>query len=457
MFKKVLIANRGEIALRVIRACKDLGIKTVAIYSTADRESLHVQYADEAYCIGAPLPSSSYLKAFNIITIAEIAGADAIHPGAGFLSEDAQFAEICEAHNISFIGPSIDHLRQMGNKAEARSAATKAGLKLVPGSRNSFRNRRNKKRGVIETVEEATKIAEQIGYPVGIKAVAGGGGRGIRIAQNSNSLQNLFHTAKSEAEAAFGNGDVYVEKWIQNARHVEVQVLGDNHGNIVHLGDRECSIQRKRQKLIEEATSPSLPEKVRTEIWKAALKVCRSIRYRNAGTVEFVVDENDNFYFLEMNTRIQVEHTISEMITGIDLVKEQIRLASGEKLMYTQSNIKFTGHAIECRINAEDPDNNFAPSPGVIQRCLLPGGIGIRMDTHIYTGYTIPPYYDSLIGKLVAYGDDRSEAIARMSRALSELTIEGIKTTTPLHQRIMEDNRFLNGIFYTNFLDKLSN
>ncbi len=457
MFKKVLIANRGEIALRVIRACKDLGIRTVAIYSTADKDSLHVQYADQAYCIGSAIPSASYLKAFNIITIAEIADADAIHPGAGFLAEDAQFAEICEAHNITFIGPSVDHLRQMGNKAEARTAATRAGLKLVPGSRNSFRSRKNKKRGIVETVEEATKIGDQIGYPIGIKAVAGGGGRGIRIARNRNSLQKLFHTAKSEAEAAFGNGDVYVEKWIQNARHIEVQVLGDNHGNLVHLGDRECSIQRKRQKLIEEATSPSIPDKIRTEIWKAALKASRSIRFRNAGTVEFVVDENDIFYFLEMNTRIQVEHTISEMITGIDLVKEQIRLASGEKLGYTQSDIKFKGHAIECRINAEDPDNNFAPSPGVIKHCLLPGGIGIRMDTHIYTGYTVPPYYDSLIGKLIAYGDDRAEAIARMRRALSELTIEGIKNTTSLHQRIMQDNRFLTGNFYTNFIDKLSN
>ena len=455
MFKKVLVANRGEIAVRIIRACKDLDIKTVAVHSTVDRDSLHVQHADQAYCVGSASATDSYLKPSNIITIAEITNADAIHPGAGFLAEDAQFAEICAAHNITFIGPSVNHLAQMGNKAEARAVMTKAGLKLVPGSRSNLRLRRGKKRGIIETAEEATKIADKIGYPIGIKAVAGGGGRGIRIAHNSISLPNLFHTAKAEAEAAFGNGDVYAEKWIQNARHVEVQVLGDNHGNIVHLGDRECSIQRKRQKLVEEATSPSLPPKIRNEIWKAAIKAARFIQFRNAGTVEFVIDEDDKFYFLELNARIQVEHTISEMITGIDLVKEQIRLATGDRLGYGQSEIQFNGHAIECRINAEDPENNFAPSPGLIQRCLLPGGIGVRLDTHIYTGYTIPPYYDSLVGKLITHGQDRTEAIARMRRALSELTIEGIKTTIPLHKRIMRDNRFLSGTVSTSFLEKL--
>jgi len=455
VFKKVLVANRGEIAVRIIRACKDLDIKTVAVHSTVDRDSLHVQHADQAYCVGSASATDSYLKPSNIITIAEITNADAIHPGAGFLAEDAQFAEICAAHNITFIGPSVNHLAQMGNKAEARAVMTKAGLKLVPGSRSNLRLRRGNKRGIIETAEEATKIADKIGYPIGIKAVAGGGGRGIRIAHNSISLPNLFHTAKAEAEAAFGNGDVYAEKWIQNARHVEVQVLGDNHGNIVHLGDRECSIQRKRQKLVEEATSPSLPPKIRNEIWKAAIKAARSIQFRNAGTVEFVIDEDDKFYFLELNARIQVEHTISEMITGIDLVKEQIRLATGDRLGYGQSEIQFNGHAIECRINAEDPENNFAPSPGLIQRCLLPGGIGVRLDTHIYTGYTVPPYYDSLVGKLITHGQDRTEAIARMRRALSELTIEGIKTTIPLHKRIMRDNRFLSGTVSTSFLEKL--
>ncbi len=450
MFQKILIANRGEIAIRVIRACKDMGIKTVAIYSTADKDALHVEYADEAYCIGPPPSTESYLKYANITAVADFANVDAIHPGAGFLAEDAQFAEICEAHQIKFIGPSIDDLNTMGDKVRALETVAKAGLKLVPGSQN--RKRKKDKKATVESAEEAADLAEKIGYPVGIKASAGGGGRGIRIAHNRPSLFNLFHIAKAESEAAFGNGDVYIEKWIEEARHIEVQVLGDTHGNVVHLGERECSIQRKQQKLLEEAPAASIPSKLRNEICKAAVKAAKSIVYSNAGTIEFVVDKNENFYFLEMNTRIQVEHTITESISGIDLIKEQIRLAMGEELGYNQSDIHINGHAIECRINAEDPANQFMPSPGLVTDYQPPGGIGIRVDGYIYTGYTVPPHYDSLIAKLIATGRDRDEAIARLKRALSEFKIEGIKTTIPLHQKILNDERFLNRNIFTNFL-----
>lgn len=450
MFQKILIANRGEIAIRVIRACKDMDIKTVAIYSTADRDALHVKYADEAYCIGPPPSTDSYLKYANITTVADLANVDAIHPGAGFLAEDAQFAEICEAHEIKFIGPSINDLNIMGDKVRALETVAKAGLKLVPGSQN--RKRKKDKKATVETAEEAAELAEKIGYPVGIKASAGGGGRGIRIAYNRPSLFNLFHIAKSESEAAFGNSDVYIEKWIEDARHIEVQVLGDSHGNVVHFGERECSIQRKQQKLLEEAPAASIPAKLRNEICKAAVKAAKSIGYLNAGTIEFVVDKDEKFYFLEMNTRIQVEHTITESITGIDLIKEQIRLAMGEELGYNQSDIRIEGHAIECRINAEDPANQFMPSPGLVTDYQPPGGIGIRVDGYIYTGYTVPPHYDSLVAKLIATGRDRDEAIARLKRALSEFKIEGIKTTIPLHQNILNDERFLNRTIFTNFL-----
>ena len=450
MFQKILIANRGEIAIRIIRACKDMGIRTVAIFSTADRDALHVQYADESYCIGPPPSTESYLKYANITAVADFANVDAIHPGAGFLAEDAQFAEICEAHQIKFIGPSISDLKTMGDKVRALEAVAKAGLKLVPGSQS--RKQKKDKNATVETAEEAAELAEKIGYPVGIKASAGGGGRGIRIALNRPSLFNLFHTAKSESEAAFGNGDVYIEKWIEEARHIEVQILGDTHGNVVHLGERECSIQRRQQKLLEEAPAASIPSKLRNEICKAAVKAAKSIGYSNAGTIEFVVDKDGNFYFLEMNTRIQVEHTITESITGIDLIKEQIRLAMGEELGYNQSDIRISGHAIECRINAEDPANQFMPSPGLVTDYQPPGGIGIRVDGYIYTGYTVPPHYDSLVGKLIATGRDRDEAIARLKRALSEFKIEGIKTTIPLHQRILNDERFLNRTIFTNFL-----
>ena len=452
MIKKILIANRGEIAVRIIRACKDMGIKTVAIFSTADEEALHVKHADEAYCIGPPPSTESYLKYANIVAVADFANVNAIHPGVGFLAEDAQFAEICEAHEIKFIGPTVTNIATMGDKVKARETVAKAGLKLVPGSQGG--RRRGSKKGTVDTTEEAVQLAEKIGYPVGIKAVAGGGGRGIRIAENRPSLLSLFHTAKAEGEAAFGNGDVYIEKWIEEARHIEVQILGDTHGNVVHLGDRECSIQRKQQKLLEEAPAASISSKLRSEMCKAAAKAAKAIGYVNAGTVEFVVDKNNNYYFLEMNTRIQVEHTITECITGIDLIKEQIRLAMGEHLGYSQSDIQLKGHAIECRINAEDPANNFMPSPGLVTAYNPPGGIGIRVDGYIYTGYTVPPHYDSLVAKLIASGRDREEAISRLQRALSEFQIEGIKTTIPLYQDILHDERFLNGTIFTNFLEK---
>ena len=376
---------------------------------------------------------------------------NAIHPGAGFLAEDAQFAEMCEAHEIKFIGPSIENIRTMGDKVRARETVAKAGLKLIPGSQGG--KRKNSKKGTVDTAEDAVQLAEKIGYPVGIKAVAGGGGRGIRIAENRPSLFNLFHTAKAEGEAAFGNGDVYIEKWIEEARHIEVQILGDMHGNVVHLGERECSIQRKQQKLLEEAPAASIPSKLRSEICKAAAKAAKAVGYVNAGTIEFVVDKDENFYFLEMNTRIQVEHTITESITGIDLVKEQIQIAMGQELGYSQSDIQIQGHAIECRINAEDPANQFMPSPGLVTAYDPPGGIGIRVDGYIYTGYTVPPHYDSLVAKLIATGKDREEAIARLRRALSEFKIEGIKTTVPLYQEIINDERFRSGAIFTDFLE----
>ena len=439
MFQKILIANRGEIAIRIIRACKDMGIRTVAIYSTADKNALHVKHADEAYCIGPPPSNESYLKYANITTVAGFANVDAIHPGAGFLAEDAQFAEICEAHQIKFIGPSIEHLNTMGDKVRALETVAKAGLKLVPGSHN--RKRKKDKKATVETAEEAAELAEKIGYPVGIKATAGGGGRGIRIAQNRPSLFNLFHIAKAESEAAFGNGDVYIEKWIEDARHIEVQILGDTHGNVVHLGERECSIQRKQQKLLEEAPSASISTKTRNDICKAAAKAAKSISYANAGTIEFVVDKNENFNVVSSQRLSLVRGETTHLKT------------MGEELGYSQSDIHITGHAIECRINAEDPANQFRPSPGLVSDYQPPGGIGIRIDGFIYNGYTVPPHYDSLIAKLIATGRNREEAISRMKRALSEFKIDGIKTTIPLHQNILNDERFLNRTIFTNFLE----
>ncbi|RKY05080.1 acetyl-CoA carboxylase biotin carboxylase subunit [Candidatus Poribacteria bacterium] len=451
MFNKVLIANRGEIAVRIIRACKELGIKTVAVYSTADRDSLHVQYADEAVCIGPPPSSESYLNIPNIIAAAEITDADAIHPGYGFLAENPSFAEVCEECRITFIGPTSKNIALMGDKVRAKEAMAKAGLKLLPGSRSGFRRRRM----VVRDEEEAVKIARQIGYPVAVKAVAGGGGRGIRIAHNDVTLVNVFRTAQAEAQAAFGNPNLYIEKWIENARHIEFQVLADKHGNVVVLGERECSIQRKHQKLLEEAPSPALSPKKRERMIEAIIKAMRSIKYVNAGTLEFLMDEDGELYFIEMNTRIQVEHPVTEMVTGVDIVKEQILIAAGERLDLRQEDVELRGHAIECRINAEDPYSDFSPSPGRIALFHPPGGPGIRLDTHIYTGYEIPPYYDSLVAKLIAHGRDRSEAIARMRRALDEMRIEGIKTTVPLHKKILEDERFLQGRTFTNFLDSL--
>lgn len=444
MFSKILIANRGEVALRIIRACKELGIRTVAVYSEVDINSLHVKFADEAICIGRAASSSSYLNIPSIISAAEIADVEAIHPGYGFLAEDAHFAEICESCKIKFIGPTSENMRLMGDKMAAKETARKAGVPVVPGSR-----------AVIKTKEDALRIAKDIKYPVIIKAAAGGGGKGMRICHNDVRLISALLTAQREAETAFGNPDVYMEKYIEKPRHVEIQILGDQHGHIIHLGERDCTIQRRHQKLIEEAPSPMLHKKLRKKINEAALKCAKAINYVNAGTVEFLVDTNGNFYFMEMNTRIQVEHPVTEAVTGLDIVKEQMRIAGGEKLPYKQDDIKFNGCAIECRINAEDPDNDFMPSPGKITMLDLPGGRGVRIDTHVYHGYEIPPYYDSMIAKLIVHGKDRNEAIAIARRALDEFIIEPIKTTIPFHKKVMNNPVFIKGKYSTDFTERL--
>jgi acetyl-CoA carboxylase biotin carboxylase subunit len=443
MIQKILIANRGEIALRIVRACRELGIKTLAVYSEADVQSLHVQLADEAICIGGPRSSDSYLRADRIISAAEIADVDAIHPGYGFLSENADFAEQCESCNIKFIGPKSTAIKKMGDKAIAKDTVRKAGVPIVPGSD-----------GPVTSESEALKAAKKVGYPVIIKAVAGGGGKGMRVAHNDVSFVKEFRVARSEAEKAFGNGAVYIERYIQNPRHIEFQILGDSHGKIIHLGERDCSIQRRHQKLIEEAPSPFLSSDLRKKMGKAAVKAAEAVEYENAGTIEFLVDEAGEFFFIEMNTRIQVEHPVTEEVTGIDLVKQQILVASGEKLAFDQGDIKITRHAIECRINAEDPARNFAPSPGLISLYYAPGGHGVRVDSHAYGGYTIPPYYDSMIGKLIVHGQDRNVAIQRMYRALSEYIIRGIKTTIPLHQAIMSDPAFISGKATTSYIEE---
>jgi len=442
MIQKVLIANRGEIALRVIRACREMGIDTVAVYSQADAESLHVKLADEAYCIGPPQSARSYLHIPAIISTAVVTGADAIHPGYGFLSENSNFAQICADHRIKFIGPSVTAIENMGDKASAREAMRAAGVPVVPGSH-----------GLITDEEEAAKLAAEIGYPVIIKATAGGGGRGMRVANDPAQLLTSLSSAQSEASAAFGDGGVYIEKYLKPIRHVEIQVMADQHGNVIHLGERDCSVQRRHQKLIEESPSPALTPEIRARMGKAAVDAAKNIGYEGAGTVEFIF-ANGDFYFMEMNTRIQVEHPVTEFITGTDLIKEQIRVASGEKLSWTQEEIKFTGHAIECRINAEDPDRNFMPSPGRVDAYIAPGGPGVRVDSHCYPGYVIPQFYDSLVSKLIVWGADRAEAIARMQRALDEYAITGIKTTIPFHQRVLSHPVFQKGDVSTDFVER---
>lgn len=443
MFEKILIANRGEIALRIIRACKELGISTVAVFSEADRDSLHVKFADEAICIGAAPANESYLNIPRIISAAEIGDVEAIHPGYGFLAENAHFAEICQSCNIKFIGPSPESMRMLGDKNSARKMAKKCGLPCVPGSD-----------GLVEDREKALEIAKRLGYPVIIKATAGGGGRGMRIAHNDISLANAFYTAKTEAEAAFNNPGVYIEKFIERPRHIEFQLLADSRGNVVHLGERDCTIQRRHQKLIEESPSPVLNPKLRAKIGKMAVKLTEAANYVNAGTIEFLLDKDNNYYFIEMNTRVQVEHPVTEMVTGIDLIAEQIRIASGEKLRIEQKDVVFNGTAIECRINAEDPDKNFMSSPGTITDLRLPGGLGIRVDTHVYNGYKISPYYDSMVAKLIAYGKNRQEVIKRMIRALDEFVVGGIKTTIPFQKMVLSDPNFQKGRYSTDFVNE---
>ncbi|MBU4251849.1 MAG: acetyl-CoA carboxylase biotin carboxylase subunit [Candidatus Omnitrophica bacterium] len=445
MFSKILIANRGEIALRIIRACHEMGIRTVAVYSQADRNSLHVRFADEAICIGQASSTHSYLNIPAIISAAEITDVEAIHPGYGFLAENAHFAEICESCKITFIGPTPENMRLMGDKMAARTTMQKAGLPIVPGSHQVIKNK-----------EEALKTAKLIGYPVIIKAAAGGGGKGMRICHNDLTLVSSLLTAQTEAEANFGNSSVYIEKYIERPRHIEVQIIADRSGHIVQLGERDCSIQRRHQKLLEESPSPVVDSKMRRKLGEMVLKGMKSINYLGAGTIEFLLDEKTgNFYFMEMNTRIQVEHPVTEMVCGIDLIKEQLRVAAGEKLKFNQDNVQFRGAAIECRINAEDPDNNFMPSPGKIESLILPGGPNVRVDTHIYAGYEVPAYYDSLVAKLIVYGNNRQEAIKTMRRALSEFYIAPIKTTIPFHLKLMDNPLFKKGDISTHFVQDL--
>lgn len=442
--QKVLIANRGEIAVRIIRACHDLGLHTVAVYSQADAEALHVLHADEAICIGEAPSHKSYLKIPNILSACEITSADALHPGYGFLSENANFASICESCGLNFIGPSPESIALLGDKAKAKATAKKAGCPIIPGSQ-----------GVISDPKEGQLEAKKIGYPIFIKAVAGGGGKGIRIAHNEEEFMRLFPAARAEAEASFGNPEVYLEKMIKNPRHIEVQVVGDKHGNYIHLGERDCSVQRRRQKLIEEAPSPLLNPKLRQKIGNAAISVVKEAKYHSVGTVEFLLDEDYNFYFMEVNTRIQVEHTVTEELTGVDLLVEQLRIAMGEKLRYKQSDINYNGHVIQFRINAENPAKNFSPSPGRLEYYLPPGGPHVRVDSACYSGYQIPPNYDSMIAKLIVHGHDREEAIAIGKRALREFHIGGVDSTIPFHLYMLEDKKFLTSDFYLNYIDSL--
>ncbi len=442
MFSKVLVANRGEIAVRIIAACRDLGLKTVAVFSEADRDAVHVQVADEAVCIGPPDPSQSYLNIPNIISAAEVTGADAIHPGYGFLAENADFAEICESCNIKFIGPTADALRAMGDKAKARELALKARVPVIPGSRSALRD-----------AKEAVKLAKKIGYPVVLKAAAGGGGRGMRIVHHERDLERAFRTAHNEAQRAFGSGELYLEKYLLEPRHVEVQILADEHGRIISCYERECSVQRRHQKIIEEAPCAFISESTRRKLSQAAVKLAKAVRYRNAGTVEFLVDREENFYFIEMNTRIQVEHPVTEWVTGLDLVREQIRIAAGERLTISQKEVAVRGHAVECRINAEDPDT-MMPSSGLITSCYFPTFYGCRVDTALRAPGEVPPYYDSLIAKIITWGETRQEAIQRMIRALEMTRIRGIKTNIPLHLAILRDSRFQKGLIHTQYLEE---
>tara|TARA_B100000674_G_scaffold94381_1_gene66935 strand:- start:2165 stop:3499 length:1335 start_codon:yes stop_codon:yes gene_type:complete len=440
MFKKILIANRGEIALRVLRTCKEMGIKTVAVYSEADKDSLHVNFADEAVCIGPPSGADSYLKIPNIISAAEITNADAIHPGYGFLSENEQFSKICLENKIKFIGASAEMIKNMGDKANAKSTMKKAGVPVIPGSD-----------GIIETLEEAKEIAKKIGYPVMIKASAGGGGKGMRIVKKNTELSAAWNSAKKEAFAGFGNDDMYMEKLLIEPRHIEIQIIGDSKGRVCHLSERDCSIQRRHQKLLEESPSPFMTDKLRDDMGKAAIKAGEAVKYEGVGTIEFLVDKNRNFYFMEMNTRIQVEHPVTEEVINYDLIREQIKVAAGIKI--SGKNYTPDLHAIECRINAEDPYNNFMPSPGKITNLFVPGGHGVRTDTHVYSGYIIPPYYDSMIAKLITVAQTREEAIAKMHRALSEFVIEGVKTTIPFHLKLMKNDSFIKGDYSINFME----
>lgn len=440
MFNKILIANRGEIALRIIRTCKELGIKTVAVYSEADRDSLHVTFADEAVCIGPSQGKESYLKIPSIISAAQITGADAIHPGYGFLAENANFSEICNESGIKFIGPSPEMINAMGDKAYAKETMKKNGVPVIPGSD-----------GVIKSSDEGKSIAEEIGFPVIIKASAGGGGKGMRIVWERNDFDSAFQMARNEAEASFGNPEVYLEKYVENPRHVEIQIMGDSFGNVYHYGERDCSVQRRHQKLIEESPSPALDQPLREKMGQTAILGAKSVNYEGAGTVEFLLDKNKNFYFMEMNTRIQVEHPVTEWVYGVDLVRQQILVAAGQKIEILPG--KPSGHSMEFRINAEDPENGFRPSPGKIQSVHFPGGFGVRVDSHIYNSYVVPPYYDSLVAKLIVWGTDREHAIVRGRRALEEFVIEGIHTTIPFHLKVLNDARFLSGNFDTGFLE----
>lgn len=442
MFKKILIANRGEIAVRIIRACREMGIETVAVYSTADKDALHVQMADEAVCIGPPASKDSYLNVKNILSATVLTGAEAIHPGFGFLSENSKFAQMCSECNITFIGPDAETIDSMGNKSNARKMMIESGIPVIPGVEEKI------------TEENIKDIANNIGYPVMIKASAGGGGRGIRIVREEKELIDAFFAAREESRVAFGDDDIYVEKYIENPRHIEIQILADNYGNVVYLGERDCSIQRRNQKVLEEAPSPIMTKELRSKMGEAAVKAAKYVNYKNAGTIEFLVDKHMNFYFMEMNTRIQVEHPITEFITGVDLIKEQIKIASGERLKFSQEDVEIKGHSIEFRVNAEDPSKNFMPCPGRIDGLFMPGGLGVRVDSAIYEGYTISPYYDSMIGKLIVYGKDRNEAINKMRRALGEFLIEGLTTNIEYAFKIIDNEEFSKGNYDTGFVSR---